>query len=542
MQYQSRKSSNVLPPVGDIYSNGYVVLPERLAKDGFRLDLKEGVNLLEFLRSMADTSFSNLIVKLNTLAVDERKREIAFLALVISSPIFQKNAGWAMVEVKEEFLKAIKDDDYDLGKLFTLINITKNELNNIINKKEWTNYRSRAINEKVIKILIDTVADKLNRSEKELNKVTVESVLSGLSGSEVNMDEVIAEAVRLVVRRDKKAVPEAEIMDIAKSLRKNAGLSRIIKDEGVKDSYTKTGIIDLGALLQLRLSKRGMVKASLRNLFKRLFWGMGAEVTVDLAHGRTYQSSRTHQGFRREGGRQKVDDVIELYNLEGRIDVADKQLDALFGSADLEGDLKKIYDTLDGFNKKITIHYNIKDYRFFKDTGFAESDFDIKDGNIKTRFNFVSDVTDEDLKTLLFMINNGAAGGLFAGRREDILAGISSIAVKWMFNDFEENIQYPESSSENLHIFVINGLYYPISAILRKLADQLKLVEKTRNIVSVTGTWPDALKEYSEEILFQPNVDFSRWKNLAGYVESSTSIRVKLNRSFFNISKLGKLS
>lgn len=531
-----------MPPVGDIYSNGYVVLPERLAQDGFRLDLKEGVNLLEFLRSMADTSFSNLIVKLAALAADERKREIAFLALVISSPIFQKNAGWRMVEIKEEFLKAIKDDDYDLGKLFTLINITKNELNNIINKKEWTNYKSRAINEKVIKILIDTVADKLNRSEKELNRVTIESVLSGLSGSEVNMDEVIAEAVRLVVRRDKKAVPEAEIMDIAKSLRKNAGLSRIIKDEGVKDSYTKTGIIDLGALLQLRPSKKGMVKASLRNLFERLFWGMGAEMTVDLAHGRTYQSSRTHQGFRREGGRQKVDDVIELYNLEGRIDVADKQLDALFGSADLEGDLKKIYDTLDGFNKKITIHYNIKDYRFFKDTGFAESDFNIKDGNIKTRFNFVSDVTDEDLKTLLFMINNGAAGGLFAGRREDILAGISSIAVKWMFDDFEENIQYPESSSENLHIFVINGLYYPISAILRKLADQLKLVEKTRNIVSVTGTWPDAMKEYSEEILFQPNVDFSRWKNLAGYVESSTSIRVKLNRSFFNVFNLGKLS
>lgn len=547
MEYTSGRAAYVLPPPGQIIPNNYVVLKERLAKDKYVLDFKDnGGNLLASLDSLRNESFSRLMYRLDSLTDKEREKEIAFLSMIVSSPVFRKNFGSRIKELEDKLLYAIKNEKSDLGSLFTLINVAEQELNNIIDKKEWDNYKGRSIATRITDIITEKIGEILDKTSKELNYLAISSVEDALSGIDIDMGQVFEEAVLRAVGKEKDAVSKRELTSITNEMLKRTGFQKWMS-EAQFASFMDTGKLNLLQALEMKKSAKGVVKQSLKNLFKFLYWGLGGEASVDLSGGASYNADRRHMGYQlNKRGKQGLTDVIELFNITGSLEMTEDMLGEIFGSDGIERQIKEISSTIKKFSDNLTIHYSVKDYRFLNKTGMSDKDFSIQSGKLFTRFDKKGGVTDADLDSLLFMVNNAADGGMYSadGDREDVLAAVASVAVKWMFDDYAEQTALPINTANSLHVFVINGLYYPISSILRKFSDQLAIAETSGIIIMATGTWPDAISQYDN--VTKPSIpfirgDYSRWDNLANFSKKNTSVRIKLNKAFFNVAGLGSL-
>lgn len=547
MEYVSRRAAFVLPPPGQIIPNNYVVLKERLERDKYTLDFRysEG-DLLGNLDSLRNESFFRLMYRLDSLADKEREKEIAFLSMIVSSPIFRKNFGHRVKELEDKLLHAIKTEKSDLGSLFTLINVAEQEINNIIDRKEWDNYRGRSIATRITDIVIEKISEIVDKSSKELNHLAISSVEDALNGVDLDMNQIFEEAVLRAVGKEKNAVSKRELTSITNEMLKRTGFQKWMSEEQFS-SFIDTGKLNLLQALNAKKSDEGVVKQSLRNLFKYLYWGLGGEASVDLSGGSSYSANRRHMGYQlNKRNKQGLTDVIELFNITGSLEMTETMLGEIFGSDGIERQIKEIASTIRKFSDNLTIHYSVKDYRFLNKTGMSDKDFAIQSGNLFTRFDKKGGVTDADLDSLLFMVNNAADGGMYSadGDREDVLAAVASVAVKWMFDDYAEQTALPINTANSLHVFVINGLYYPISSILRKFSDQLAIAETSDSIIMATGTWPDAISQYDNVI--KPSIpfvqgDYSRWDNLAAFSKKNTSVRIKLNKVFFNVAGLGNL-
>ena len=106
--------------------------------------------------------------RLDSLADKEREKEIAFLSMIVSSPIFRKNFGHRVKELEDKLLHAIKTEKSDLGSLFTLINVAEQEINNIIDRKEWDNYRGRSIATRITDIVIEKISEIVDKKLKRI--------------------------------------------------------------------------------------------------------------------------------------------------------------------------------------------------------------------------------------------------------------------------------------------------------------------------------------------------------------------------------------
>ena len=150
-----------------------------------------------------------------------------------------------------------------------------------------------------------------------------------------------------------------------------------------------------------------------------------------------------------------------------------------------------------------------------------------------------------DLDNLLFMLNNTGTGALYENMKEDISVTLATIAARWMFEKSEDMfvealgsfVKSNDSNETTLHVFVINGIYMPISGILYEFISQLE--SENRNLkddaIKASISSYNSLDYYKENIRENGNiVGMHRWDTLRNQVESKTKITIELNRTLLS--------
>ena len=150
-----------------------------------------------------------------------------------------------------------------------------------------------------------------------------------------------------------------------------------------------------------------------------------------------------------------------------------------------------------------------------------------------------------DIENLLFMLNNTGTGALYENMKENVSAALATIAATWMFGESEDIFmeavdnfaQANKTGTSTLHIFILNGVYMPVSNILYRLADELEDQnrELRQNAVKVTISDYNSLGFYKENIRQNENIiGLQRWNYLRDQVQRQTKITIELNRTLLS--------
>lgn len=290
------------------------------------------------------------------------------------------------------------------------------------------------------------------------------------------------------------------------------------------------------------------VRLICKNLARRI----GAEVQTSLNQKGLNSRANLIEHIEATGGK----DDVKTYNLIGSMNLD------LLSKTDLIKEMQDVINYLNKIDNKFKIHYSNRMYmpaKFTKgDSGGKAGkfktdkigrDYQIASGTLNNYMKSLSKITgtSAEIEKLTFMLHNIGDGALYAGDSSKAAAALATISAAWMFDDISDmflesalDLTKSGSSSIDLHVFVLNGAYIPVSSILFQLAEQLQRINQlhAESIVKVNINTFNSQAFYKTNIRRQTSIrnndDWERWQYLRNVTEKNTSLSIKLNKALIN--------
>lgn len=159
---------------------------------------------------------------------------------------------------------------------------------------------------------------------------------------------------------------------------------------------------------------------------------------------------------------------------------------------------QKINDLINFYSQdNFIVQYSSKDYFFEELEGQStdkrvhirkDSSFDSRLEEIKGIYEDIPFSNRKDINNLIFEIVNLHKGLVAEDKKNEVREQLSAVCVAWMFEDYKETFRQVKTNTKNkrIHCYFINGQYYLLSNILRRIIDKLKDEESNAKLVSIS--------------------------------------------------------
>ena len=555
-----RKGKYSLPTMDTMRANKYVVLPGQITEDYQNSKINTPVgseNIEGFLSGLTTAGAADqsvLLSLLKRMAQNERAKEVSFLVALYNDPVFNNELKPLVQPLREAIEKAANGTatSNDFTKIFTILEVTEEGLKNA--KNIIDTYNNAQLDEKLIKAIgieLDKEGDKLGIAYDRNRKALIPDL-------NLDMTQIMYNAIGLM-----EDVPfDLKNPETSKAVFKNVNL--ILESQGFlplgentlkENDHYIVPMKDLFIYLGKR-KKDGLKGSTIKKLIesgiKGRANGIGAELT----------SALSNQGIGKIGtkeltGFDSINDIEASFTIEGKFSSKLQNSD-LFNYKEFVKQLQLTENQIKVIRNKFKIAYSSKMYmpeRISKEDSRWKPDVIANDYQIvgsstvsakaKSIMELNKEIQVNDLDNLLFMLNNTGAGALYENMKKDISVTLATIAARWMFEKSEDMfvealgnfVKSNDSNETTLHIFVINGIYMPISGILYEFISQLE--SKNRNLkddaIKASISSYNSLGYYKENIRENGNiVGMHRWDTLRKQVESQTKITIELNRALLS--------
>ena len=552
-----RRGKYSLPTMDTMRASKYVVLPGQITEDYQNSKINTPVgseNIEGFLSDLTTTGAADQTVLLSLLrkmAQNERAKEVSFLVGLYNDPVFNSELEPLVEPLREAIEKAVSGTatSNDYTKIFTILESTEEGLKNV--KNIISTYKNAQLDEK-FKVALKKEID---RQGAELgvnyNKKTI------IPDLDLDMTQIMYNAVESM----RNTNFDLKNPDTNKAALENINL--ILKSQGFlpigkttqKDEHYITTLKDFIEFRGVK-KKDGLqgktVKQKITSSLSNVAKGIGAELVGTLSNqGIGAIGTKALTGF------ESINDIEASFTIEGNF--SDKlQNSDLFNYDEFIKQLQMTENQIKAIKNKFKIAYSSKMY--MPDVLSSQSkrwsldriarDYKIVGSSpVSAKAEQISNLAAStgigDIENLLFMLNNTGTGALYENMKEDVSAALATIAATWMFGESEDIFmeavdnfaQTNKTGSSTLHIFILNGVYMPVSNILYRLADELEDQnrELRQNAVKVTISDYNSLGFYKENIRQNENIiGLQRWNYLRDQVQQQTKITIELNRTLLS--------
>lgn len=528
-----------------IMANNYVVLPGQIEEDKENINIPLGENsissFLDNLSTKGSADQKNLIQTLKNIAASEKMKETAFLLTLSGNKIFQDRFSNLVEPLKIALQKVasgtITDTEYT--HIFTLLEVTNegiDQIKNIINNYKNTQIDIlflEALREEIQRQLGYNIAYQLASSiPADLNIDFVEIIkntLNKIDGVNINLDNPETSAVG---------------QEMINYVMKVAGFT------GTKGNMDliKNRSVPLRDFLDFKITgkvKGNTIKQQIVQAVKGMARGIGAEIKSSTAKGISTLGTRALTGL------SSINDLEATYEIEATLTNSQLKNGDIVDFNLVLDKLKQIETELGSIRKKFKVSYSSKMYmpkELQKGKWSLDQiarDYKIVGGSpLRAKRDQLLGMGDmigsADIKQLYFMLNNLGTGALYENSRTEVLNSLATVTSMWMFGEsnqlFLDSIKgfsAEASTSSTLHLYVLNGIYVPLSTVLNRLANELQSSNNQlkSEIVKVSLSQHDSIGFYKTNIRKNDNlVGLSRWNTLRNDVEEKVKITVELNK------------
>lgn len=548
-----------IPSGAQMRSQKFVVLPGQIAEDfGSGIISLPGTSVdptvfSENLAKRGVADFATMLSLLKKMAQNERAKEIAFLTSLYNDPIFKSELSPLVQPLHNALKKAMRGGmgEQDFTEIFTLLETTEQGLKNVTNLIDT--YKNARLDEKFTSAMLKELTLQAEAKKVKINNTDI------IPDLDVDLTQIMYNALKTMQNKTfdlrKPDVREAAFQEINLVLESQGFLPLNKKIKMDEFGHYKT---DLKSFLEHRgeRKKDGLkgktVKDLIKSATKELAKGIGAEMFIALSsEGLGKISSRQLTGF------SSINDVESVVTLSTRLN--DNLTKGEFFDYDrLIKQFKITEKQVNAMKSNFKIAYSSKMYmpdvisetNSHWRTDSIKRDYKITGtSSISAKKKEILELAQEtgvgDIEDLLFMLNNIGSGALYHGQKQTVESTLATIAATWMFGESNEMFMevigdFSKSNSTDtttLHLFVLNGVYMPISNILYKLIEQLQKKERKRNedIVKVSISEYNSIGYYTENIRRTSNLmGLARWEALKTEVEHNTKIKIELNKSLLS--------
>ena len=557
-----RRGKYSLPTMDTMRASKYVVLPGQITEDYQNSKINTPVgseNIEGFLSGLTTTGAADQTVLLSLLrkmAQNERAKEVSFLVGLYNDPVFNGELKPLVEPLREAIRMAASGTatSNDFTKIFTILETTEEGLKN--SKDIIKTYDSARLNDKFRMAL-----------HKEIDKIGLDTGVTYNKNKKVpvpianlDMTEIMYSAIKDMENTNfdlNNPETNKAAYELANLVLTSQGL---LPGKGIK-TLNKDGhhMVKLGEWLDFRgvNKKDGLkgdtVKGRIDSALGCVAQGIGSEVGIALSNkgiGKMATSKKL-TGF------DSINDVEMKVTIQGTFSENLKNSD-VFNYDDFISQLQITENQIKAIKNKFKIAYSSKMYmpeRISKEDSHWKPDAIARDykivgsSTVNAKAKSITKLNEEikvnDLDNLLFMLNNTGTGALYENMKEDISVTLATIAARWMFEKSEDMfvealgnfVKSNDSNETTLHVFVINGIYMPISGILYEFISQLE--SENRNLkddaIKASISSYNSLGYYKENIRENGNiVGMHRWDTLRNQVESKTKITIELNRTLLS--------
>ena len=554
-----RRGKYSLPTMDTVRASKYVVLPGQITEDYQNSKINTPVgseNIEGFLSDLTTTGAADQTVLLSLLrqmAQNERAKEVSFLAGLYNDPVFNSELKPLVEPLREAIRMAASGTatSNDFTKIFTILESTEEGLKNV--KDISSTYTNARLDQKFISALT-----------KEIDRQGVDLGVESYSYAALTPDLTIdvTQVMYDAVKSMKDTTFDLNNPETNKAALENINL--ILRSQGFLPLQKTTlendhYFVKLDDILTFRSSrKKGgitdkYVKSRIKSAFVKIANGIGSELEITLSDKGVGKiaTSKKLTGF------DSINDIEASFTIQGTFSDNLKNSD-LFDYDNFISQLQLTENQIKAIKNKFKIAYSSKMYmpeRISKEDSHWKPDAIARDYQIvgsstvgakaKSIVELNKEIKVNDLDNLLFMLNNTGTGALYENMKEDISVTLATIAARWMFEKSEDMfvealggfVKSNDSNETTLHVFVINGIYMPISGILYEFISQLE--SENRNLkddaIKASISSYNSLGYYKENIRENENiVGMHRWDTLRNQVESKTKITIELNRTLLS--------
>lgn len=382
-------------------------------------------------------------------------------------------------QLKNEVLNFIQNNNFSLAYdalqnwKDNLYDVTKNFADNINSYNKWiSKYRNKVINQAITDLRDDGVA----------------------ALSNINLNTPIDSIINLIIDR----IIETSIVDNNELQKYKEVLHQAMDDltenfvtggwklpsinttlQDIKQSLEQgTASSDLKKKFKGDKSNRSIMDACL-SYISGFTNGLSMEAYLEIFGGgsssaRFMSNINSLSGNNNSTGAMETD-VFSIYN--ANFEYILPEFNTIEGNT--EEDIKRRLEEV-APNDSFIIHYSVKDYTNASIKIKGSGSFDVRLENISRLGKAVSL---DQIKQLIFAIANSADDMVMGGSIEEIKACISSMCYIYMFEDFENFVNFEfeppkikQSSGPNhLHIYFINGHYITMSDMLKTILQDIEL-------------------------------------------------------------------
>ena len=553
-----RRGKYSLPTMDTMRASKYVVLPGQITEDYQNSKINTPVgseNIEGFLSDLTTTGAADQTVLLSLLrkmAQNERAKEVSFLVGLYNDPVFNSELEPLVEPLREAIRMAASGTatSNDFTKIFTILELTEKGLMNA--KNIIGTYKNAQLDQK-FKIALNKEID---RQGAQLGvSYNKKSLIPDL---DIDMTQVMYNAVESMKNTNFDLTNESTnkvALENINLILESQGFLPIDKAT-LKDGHYTTKLKDTLELRGLR-KKNGLkgntLKQQLASALNGIAKGIGAELSSTLSDkgiGKIATSKKL-TGF------DSINDIEASFTIQGTFSDNLKNSD-LFDYDSFISQLQLTENQIKAVKNKFKIAYSSKMYmpeRISKEDSHWKPDAIARDykivgsSTVNAKAKSIMELNEEikvnDLDNLLFMLNNTGTGALYENMKEDISVTLATIAARWMFEKSEDMfvealgnfVNSNDSNETTLHVFVINGIYMPISGILYEFISQLE--SENRNLkddaIKASISSYNSLGYYKENIRENGNiVGMHRWDILRNQVEAKTKITIELNRTLLS--------
>ena len=554
-----RRGKYSLPTMDTMRASKYVVLPGQITEDYQNSKINTPVgseNIEGFLSDLTTTGAADQTVLLSLLrkmAQNERAKEVSFLVGLYNDPVFNSELKPLVEPLREAIRMAASGTatSNDFTKIFTILESTEEGLKNV--KDISSTYTNARLDQKFISAL----TEEIDRQGVDLG---VESYSYAALTPDLTID--VTQVMYDAVKSMKDTTFDLNNPETNKAALENINL--ILRSQGFLPLQKTTlendhYFVKLDDILTFRSSrKKGgitdkYVKSRIKSAFVKIANGIGSELEITLSDKGVGKiaTSKKLTGF------DSINDIEASFTIQGTFSDNLKNSD-LFDYDNFISQLQLTENQIKAVKNKFKVAYSSKMYmpeRISKEDSHWKPDAIARDYQIvgsstvgakaKSIMELNKEIKVNDLDNLLFMLNNTGTGALYENMKEDISVTLATIAARWMFEKSEDMfvealgsfVKSNDSNETTLHVFVINGIYMPISGILYEFISQLE--SENRNLkddaIKASISSYNSLGYYKENIRENGNiVGMHRWDTLRNQVENQTKITIELNRTLLS--------
>lgn len=500
------------------YEGYYAVQKETVESGG----IFEGVNFKAIspdLSALAEDLVNKFVHTINGLIQFEAKKERAFLL-----QYYEKYKGIDS-DLEKQLKQYLFSEPAQLSKAFELVEIHRhkiaNEYNNLeLNLEKWDKEYLTSFNNK---FFVDTCTEAIQKLDN-MGAMTPEQVLNYMI--QYVQEKYPNEAYRINFNHFMETYAPAltDIVRNTKSFQGKLWTLPINSIKFVKDGEPNQAIQD----------------AFISKIVAGLVNGLGQEeFLVSLGGASTARATNKLTFFlpdkRGKSKTMNLPTETDVYMaLTGDFQINEDVRNAIT-AAKTNKDIRDIINNsaYDDF----VIHFSSKDLSIAESGGGAVNAKLKGEGSLDAKIRTLEELgaamnASSQVHELIFEAVNTGAELLYSnsGTIDDVSRGLTSLTFGFMFEDFAEQIEQmnTQSTTNELHIYMISGQYFTISEVLKVLRDQIISWRGSPTKLINIGFKPAPISYY-EQLKNTTPEGITRWNAVREATIKNTMMKVMMN-------------